>query len=83
MKKRTPVSVPDLHQLLEREFDRRKPRECDVCYLQAPFHVEPADAESPNWEVPLPLHCAAACRLYAEEVVAKLSGLFELDVSPQ
>ena len=83
MKKRTLISAPDLHLLLEREFARRKPRDCDRCYLQLPYRVEGAPSGASNWEIPLPLHCAAACRLYAEEVVAELSGLYELAPAAQ
>jgi len=83
MKKRTLISAPDLHLLLEREFERRKPRECDSCYLQLPYYVDRSAKSASNWEVPLPLHCAAACRLHAEEVVAELSGLYELEAVGQ
>jgi hypothetical protein len=82
MKKRTVISAPDLYHLLDREFTRRRPRACDVCYLQMPFRVERPDPDAPNWEVPLPLHCSAACRVYAEEAVAKLAEVFELDAAP-
>jgi len=83
MKKRTLVSPLDLHLLLEREFRRRKSRECDSCYLQLPYRVDGVAVHGSNWEVPLPLHCAAACRLHAEEVVSELASLYDLEPAAQ
>ena len=83
MKKRTLISPLDLHQMLEREFSRRKSRECDSCFLQLPYRVDADTRGAPNWEVPLPLHCAAACRAHVEEVIAELSGIYDLEAATQ
>ena len=72
------VSATDLHALLEREFERRKPRGCDACAVSVPFSVSPRGREASNWEtVPLGA-CGLLCAPVLEEIVVELQRSYAL-----
>jgi hypothetical protein len=75
---KTPLGAADLFVLLDREFRRRKSRECQMCFVQLPFRVDARDADAPNWEVLLGPDCDRGCTLALEEIVAELQDLYAL-----
>ena len=77
MNKKTAVTAADLFVLLDREFRRRKPRECVNCALQLPYRVDTADGQA-NWEVFLPRTCGKGCDLVLDELVAEFQDLYDL-----
>ena len=78
MNKRTAVTAADLFVLLDREFRRRKPRECAACFIQLPFRVDTRDSKAANWEALVPPECGHGCDLVVEELVFEFQSLYEL-----
>lgn len=74
---KTPLNSTDLWVLLDREFRRRRPRECTSCFVPLPFRVDARDG-APNWEVDIPRGCGRLCELVLEDLVAQLQGQHEL-----
>lgn len=78
MSPRTPLSAADLFVRLDREFRRRKPRECATCFVQLPYRVDARDTRSANWEMVLPLDCGLGCTMVLEELVLEFQALYDL-----
>ena len=51
MSKRTELTAADLFVLLDREFRRRRPRECSACFVQLPYRIDTMNGDGANWEV--------------------------------
>ena len=77
MNKRTAVTAADLFVLLDREFRRRKPRDCPDCFVQLPYRVDARGADA-NWEVVTPAGCTNGCEAAFEELVAEFQALYDL-----
>ena len=78
MNRKTSVTAADLFVLLDREFRRRKGRECSSCWVQLPYRVDDDDT---NWEVVAPTQCARGCNVVLEEIVQEFQGLYALKAS--
>jgi hypothetical protein len=78
MTTRTAMTAADLFVLLDREFRRRKARDCKTCFVQLPYRVDMLEGGSTNWEVVVPLNCAMGCDAMLEEIVAELQERYEL-----
>jgi hypothetical protein len=78
MDKRTAVNAADLFVLLDREFRRRKPRECSQCFIQLPFRIDARDPQVANWEAHVPSSCGHGCELIVEELVFEFQSLYDL-----
>jgi hypothetical protein len=76
MNNRTGVTPADLFVLLDREFRRRKPRECAACFIQLPYRVDVK--EGPNWEVVTPPRCGKGCEEVFEALVQEFQSLYQL-----
>lgn len=77
--KRTCTSAADLFVLIDREFRRRKPRECTGCYVPLPYRV---DGEgSANWEMVIPTTCPWGCEQLLDEIVSEFQELYDLGES--
>jgi hypothetical protein len=76
--KRTTITAEELYVLVSREFKRRQPRDCDVCYIQLPYRVDRQDPETSNWELVVPPDCGSGCRELVEELAMEFSLLFDL-----
>ena len=77
MNRKTPLAAADLFVLLDREFRRRRPRDCQSCETQLPYLVERAGAAS-NWEAMVPMGCGQGCAAVFEEMLAEFQRLYEL-----
>ena len=77
MASKTPVTAADLFVLLDREFRRRKPRECAGCFVQLPYPIDVFE-EGPNWEAINPAHCDLGCVEIFEELVLEFQQLYSL-----
>jgi len=77
MNRKTPLAAADLFVLLDREFRRRRPRECESCEAQLPYAVDRAGALA-NWEVMVPLGCSRGCATVFEEMLAEFQRLYDL-----
>jgi hypothetical protein len=78
MNNRTDIYPADLYVLLEREFKRRKPTECEACYIQLPYRVDRLDANLANWELLIPPACPYGCRVVIEDLVQEFGALYDL-----
>ena len=78
MIRRTPVTAADLFVLLDREFRRRKPRDCNGCFIQLPYRVDSKESETPNWEMLPPPDCGNSCALVLEELLTEFQSLYSL-----
>jgi hypothetical protein len=76
--RKTVVTAADLFVLLDREFRRRKPRECATCFVQLPFRVDRDEAGAANWELVPPPPCTRGCALVLEEMVAEFQRQYDL-----
>ena len=76
--KRTCTSAADLFVLIDREFRRRKPRECTGCYVPLPYRVDGDGEESANWEMVIPTTCAWGCEHLLDEIVREFQELYDL-----
>ena len=72
------MSPADLFVLLDREFRRRKPRECASCYVPLPYRIDPPLPNLPNWEIVSPGRCPLGCDLLLEELVSSFQERYEL-----
>ena len=73
---KSPVTSTDLWVLLDREFRRRRPRECGACFVPLPFRVDTPEGV-PNWEVDI-RSCDKRCELILEELVQELQARHDL-----
>jgi hypothetical protein len=78
MDNKTAVTAADLFVLLDREFRRRKPRECSVCFIQLPYRIDVRKAGDANWEMVTPAACGKGCDLVVEELLGEFQSLYEL-----
>jgi hypothetical protein len=78
MTRRTSTTAADLFVLIDREFRRRKARECTTCYVSLPYRVDRGEEEDANWEIVLPVRCPWGCELLVEEIVNDYQSRYEL-----
>jgi hypothetical protein len=76
--KRTSTTSADLFVLIDREFRRRKPRECSGCYVPLPYRVDGDGNGSANWELVIPTTCAWGCEQLLDEIVSEFQELYDL-----
>ena len=74
---KTGVTAADLFVLLDREFRRRKPRECTDCFVQLPYRVD-AKGSAANWEVVTPRGCTPGCEAVFDELITEYQALYDL-----
>ena len=79
MNRKTPLAAADLFVLLDREFRRRRPRECESCEAQLPYRVERGNALA-NWEAMVPMGCSQRCATVFEEMLGEFQRLYDLKV---
>lgn len=72
------LNPADLLARLEQEFERRKPRGCESCYVSPPFRLERPNAVGADWDVMHMGACAQACILVLDELVAEFQRLYAL-----
>jgi len=77
MNRKTHMAAADLFVLLDREFRRRRPRDCQSCETQLPYIVERPGAVS-NWEAMVPMGCGQGCAAVFEEILSEFQRLYEL-----
>jgi hypothetical protein len=78
MNPRKSVSAADLFVLLDREFRRRRPRECHDCFVSLPYRVDVRGEGGGNWELVIPTMCDHACALVVEEMVSEFRAMYDL-----
>jgi hypothetical protein len=78
MNSRTEIQAADLYVMMQRELRRRQSPECTSCFMQLPFRVDRADADSPNWEMVVPPSCPHGCRAVLEELVLEFGSRYDL-----
>ena len=80
MSKRTELTAADLFVLLDREFRRRRPRECSACFVQLPYRIDTMNGDGANWEVIVPPRCTAGCDVALEEIVGEFQQRYDLRI---
>jgi len=81
MGQRTSTTAADLFVLIDREFRRRKPRECANCYVALPYRIDAPDVDTANWEIVPPSGCPWGCSLLLDEIVGEFQQLYKLNVN--
>ena len=76
--RKTAMSAADLFVLLDREYRRRRPRECVQCFVQMPFRVDTHATAHSNWEVLIPPSCEASCESLLQDLVLEFQQVYEL-----
>ena len=76
MEKRTELTAADLFVLLEREFLRRRRRDCDACFMSLPFSL--AGTAAGDWDMVMPRPCPQRCEEIAEELLGEFRGRYAL-----
>lgn len=72
------LTAADLFVLLDREFLRRRRRECASCVIQLPYPIDGPDRNSGGWDIDMPGRCSAGCVEVFEELVTEFQGLYDL-----
>ena len=78
---RTELAAADLFVLLDREFRRRRPRECVGCFVQLPYRIDTFAGDGSNWEVTSLPECELGCNVLLEEIVEELRARYALRAS--
>ena len=78
MTRRTSTTAADLFVLIDREFRRRRARECTACYVPLPYRVDRSGEEAANWEVMIPDACQWGCDMLLEEIVEDFRQRYDL-----
>ena len=78
MGQKTSVTAADLFVLLDREFRRRRPRECETCFVQLPYRVDSREAGDATWELVLPPQCRNGCEALLQDLVSQYQELYDL-----
>ena len=78
MNDKSALTAADLFVLLDREFRRRKPRECATCHIQLPYRVTQNGGFESNWDAVMPQHCANGCEVVFEELVQEFQARYQL-----
>ena len=76
---RQTVSSAQLYAIFDREFRRRKPKECATCMAPLPFYRQPADDVSANWDIGTPAECPHLCRVVMAELLATLWSRYDIE----
>jgi len=72
------MTAADLFVLLDREFRRRRSRDCKGCVIQLPYRVDRGLANGATWDIDMPQSCGTACKEAFEELVSEFQGIYEL-----
>ena len=75
--RRTAMSAADLFVLLDREYRRRRPRECGNCFVQLPFRVDEPQNGHANWELVIP-RCEQTCESVLQDLVNEFQQRYVL-----
>ena len=75
---KTAMSAADLFVMLDREYRRRRTRECDTCFVQLPFRVDQVELGRANWEVVTPPGCPASCESVLQDLVQEFQERYDL-----
>ncbi|HET7728974.1 MAG TPA: hypothetical protein VFK48_02970 [Usitatibacter sp.] len=76
------MSAADLFVLLDREYRKRRPRDCAACFVQLPYRVDTGAGEADaNWDILLPADCGNGCGAMLEDMVAEFKARYELKVT--
>ena len=78
MTRRKPITAADLFVLLDREFRRRKPRECEACFVQLPYRTDARRNGEANWELVVPDKCERGCANALEDIVQQYRERYDL-----
>src|ERR1700694_4740330 len=75
---RKKVSAAGLHEILTRESRGPAGDSCLKCRIPMPAYFAPGAASGRNWRIGGIDDCSNLCHTILEDLVAKLSGQFEL-----
>ena len=76
---RTTVSPAQLYAILDREFKKIRPPECQRCHIPLPYWREPPDDVSANWHIGTPTECPNGCHIVVAELLAKLWTQYDIE----
>jgi len=76
---RTTISAAQLYAILDREFKKLRPPECQRCRIPLPYWREPPDDVSANWHIGTPTECPNGCHVLIAELLAKLWTRYDIE----
>jgi len=79
VKARTTISPAQLYAILDREFKKRRPSQCQKCRIPLPYWREPPDDVSANWHIGTPTDCPEGCHAIIAELLAELWTRYDIE----
>ena len=76
---RTTLSAAQLYAILDREFKKLRPAECQRCRIPLPYWQNPPDDVSANWHIGTPSECPHGCNLIIAELLARLWTRYDIE----
>ncbi len=78
---RTTITAAQLYAILDREFQKLKPKGCHRCRMPLPYWRAPPDDVSANWHIGTPAECPEGCHLVIAELLARMWTRY--DIQPE
>ena len=75
---RTTISSAQLYAILDREFKKLRPPECQKCRVPLPYWRQPPDDVSANWHIGTPSDCSHGCHVVIAELLTKLWTRYDI-----
>ena len=72
------ITPTDLFVLLDREFRKRKPGQCDTCFVSLPFPLKSEASSVADWDVAPIGECPHSCRIVLDDLVENFRKKFRL-----
>ncbi len=76
---RTTISPAKLYAILDREWKKRRPRECSKCRIPLPYWRDRPDDVSANWHIGTPSDCPNNCHVVIAELLAELWTRYDIE----
>ncbi len=75
---RTTITAAELYTILDREFRKSRPKQCERCRMPLPYWRPPPDDVSANWHIGTPAECAHGCHLVIAELLTKMWTRYDI-----
>jgi hypothetical protein len=76
---RTTIPSAQLYAILDREFKKLRPPECQKCMVPLPYWRQPPDDVSANWNIGTPAVCPHGCHVVIAELLTKLWTRYDIE----
>jgi hypothetical protein len=72
------ISATELYAVLDREYRRRRPAQCNRCKMPLPFLRTSPDSVSANWAIGTPSECPENCQAVIAEILVEMWARYEM-----